>query len=101
MRGSVLAGSEELESATRWRLLGRRRGDSLGRDDLLSEGEDVLGNLAVPVADHEGNAAVDGQHEGPAVGDDRVRDLAAEAGFDVRCLDPPGAVVAVRDKLNF
>src|SRR6266540_3442185 len=95
-----LTGSEELEPPARWRLLARRGGGRLGYGDPLSQREDVFGDLAVTVADDKGHAAVDGEHQGPAVGDDRVRDLAAKARLDIRRLDAAGAVVAVGDELH-
>src|SRR5439155_500626 len=70
------------------------------RGQPLREGEDVLRDLALAVADHEGHAAVHREHECAAVGNDRVRDLAAEACLDVGCLDATRAVVPVRDELK-
>src|SRR5438128_4793727 len=86
-----------------------RAGGSLGtgggglgraRRQALREGKDVLGDLAFAVTDNEWNPAVDRQYQSAAVRDDRVRDLAAEARFDVRGLDAAGAVVTVRDELQ-
>jgi len=88
------------ESAARRRLLARRGRCGLGRRDTLGEREDVLRDLAIPVADDKRNSAIDGEHQRPAVGDDRVRDLAPQARLDVRCLDASGAVVAVGHELH-
>src|SRR2546426_12302175 len=74
--------------------LGRARRQALG------EGKDVLGDLAFAVTDNEWTPAVDRQYQSAAVRDDGVRDLAAEARFDVRGLDAAGAVVTVRDELQ-
>src|SRR6185503_16911875 len=99
-RGAALTGSEELEPAPRRRLLARRGGSGLGCGDPLRQSKDVLGDLAVPVADDKRNAAIDGEHEGAAVGHDRVRDLATQARLDVRRLDAARAVVPVGDELD-
>src|SRR5213594_2467161 len=96
-----LTGSEELEPTARRRLLARRGRGGLSGCDPLREREDVLRDLAVTMADDEGDSAVDRQHERPAIGDDRVRDLATEAGLDIRRFDPTGAVVTVGDELHF
>src|SRR5260221_10243805 len=94
-----LAGAPEEPEPLLWgRLLRRgRRGRRLVRPgELVGQGEDVLRDLAVPVADDERDAAVHREDERAAVGHDRVRDLAGEACLDVRRLDPARAVVAVR-----
>src|SRR6267378_1713453 len=68
--------------------------------ELGGQGEDVLADLAVAVADHERHPAVHGEHQGAAVRDDGVRDLAAEARLDVAGLDAARRVVAVGDQLD-
>src|SRR5256712_7905621 len=101
-RGSAGDGlaSEEAHTARAGRRLGPGSG-GLGRArrQTLGEGEDVLRDLAFAVTDNEWNPAVHRQYQSAAVRDDGVRDLAAEARFDVRGLDAAGAVVTVRDEL--
>src|SRR2546428_33849 len=82
--------------------LGAGRGGRrlLRAGELPSEGEDVLCDLALAVADDEGHAAVHGQDERAAGGDDRVRDLAPEARLDIGRLDAARAVVAVGHELQ-
>src|SRR2546427_616651 len=93
--------SEKAHTARAGRSLGTG-GGGLGRArrQALRKGKDVLGDLAFAVTDNEWNPAVDRQYQSAAVRDDRVRDLAAEARFDVRGLDAAGAVVTVRDELQ-
>src|SRR5207237_8565531 len=78
---------------------GRRGFGGLGAD-ALSQGKDVLCDLTLTVADDEGDSAVHGQYECSPVGNDGVRDLAAQARLDIRGLDAARAVVAVRDELH-
>src|SRR5207302_2017924 len=72
----------------------------LGRD-ALRERKYVLCDLTLTMTDNEWHPAVDGQYQSPPVGNDRVRDLAAEARLDVRRLDATGAVISIGDKLHF
>src|SRR5437667_4068211 len=83
------------------RLRGASRG-SLGRlgRDALRKGKDVLCDLTLTMTDNEWHPAIHSQYQCSPVGNDRVWDLAAEAGLDIRGLDATGAVIEVRDQLH-
>src|SRR5437660_424450 len=53
------------------------------RAGALGEGKDVFCDLTLTVADDEGDTAVHCQYQCSPVGNDRVRDLAAETRLDI------------------
>src|SRR6266550_5817873 len=94
--------SEETHAPGAGRRLRRAGRCGLGRlgRDALRKGKDVLCDLTLTMTDNEWHPAIHGQYQCSPVGNDRVWDLAAEAGLDVRRLDAAGAVIAVRDELH-
>src|SRR5687767_791772 len=66
---------------------GRRRGLSTLAGEPRGQREHVFAHLAVLVANDEWHTPIHGQDERATVGNDRVRDLAAEARLHVARLD--------------